>query len=137
MSYPLFHPQHPDPPPLFLDSAAFVDAFPGEGVHLEFKQGVSANRIQEAAVAFSNTDGGVLLAGVSPEGRIVGVTQPGEKIKDIHQAFRDIQNPGRYEVQELQVDDKAVLVTTVHRRHEGFAQTPAGVVLTRRLEERR
>lgn len=82
MPYPLFHPQHPDPPPLFLDRAAFASAFHGEGVHLELKQAVSANRIQEAAVAFSNTDGGVLVAGVSPEGRIVGVTHPGEKITE-------------------------------------------------------
>lgn len=93
---------------------------------------MSAHRIQETAVAFSNTEGGVLVAGVSPEGRIIGVTNPGEKAKDIHQAFRDVQNPGRYELRELQVDDKTLLVTTVDRRHEGFAQTPAGVVLIRR-----
>lgn len=132
LSYPLFHPRHPDAPPLFLDAPAFSAAFAGEGDHLEFKQGVSTQRFQAAAVAFSNTDGGVLVAGVSPDGRVVGVANPGEKAKDIHQAFRDVENPGRYEVRELQVDDKTVLVVAVDRRHEGFAQTPAGVVLVRR-----
>src|SRR5690606_12974640 len=84
------------------------------------------------AVAFSNADGGVLLTGVSPDGRIVGVANPGEGAKDIHQAFRDVQNPGRYEVRQLHVEDKTVLVVAVDRRHEGFARTPAGVVLVRR-----
>lgn len=49
-------------------------------------------------MAFSNADGGVLIAGVSPERGIVGVTQPGEKTKDLHQAFREVQNPGRFDV---------------------------------------
>lgn len=132
MSYPLFHPRRTAPPPLFLDPPAFSAAFPGEDDHLELKQGISAHRIQETAVAFSNADGGVLVAGVSPDGRVVGIANPGEKAKDIHQAFRDVQNPGRYEVRELQVEDKTVLVVAVDRRHQGFAQTPAGVVLVRR-----
>lgn len=132
MPYPLFHPRRPDPAPLFLDASAFAVEFPGEGDHLELKQGISPQRIQETAVAFSNTDGGVLVAGVSPDGRVVGVANPGEKAKDIHQAFRDVQNPGRYEVRELQVDDTTVLVVSIDRRHQGFAQTPAGVVLVRR-----
>ena len=62
----------------------------------------------------------------------MGIANPGEKAKDIHQAFRDVQNPGRYEVRELQVDDNTVLVVSIDRRHQGFAQTPAGVVLVRR-----
>ncbi len=132
MPYPLFHPRHPDPPLLFLDAPSFAAAFSEEGDHLELNQGVSAQRVQEAGVAFSNSDGGVILAGVSPNGRIVGVANPGERARDIHQAFRDVQNPGRYDVRELQVGDKTVLVVAVDRRHEGFAQTPAGVVLVRR-----
>lgn len=132
MPYPLFHARSTDPSPLFLDESAFAAAFAGEGDHLELKQGISAQRIQEAAVAFSNADGGVLVVGVAPDGRVVGITNTGEKAKDIHQAFRDVQNSGRYEVRELQVDDKIVLVIAVDRRHQGFAQTPAGVVLVRR-----
>lgn len=132
MSYPPFHPQRPGSLPLFLDGREFADEFPGEGVHIEFKQGVSERRIQDAVVAFSNTDGGVVLVGVSPEGRITGVGQPGEKARDIYHAVRDVQNPGRYAVDELQVDGRVVLALGVDRRHEGFAQTPAGVVLVRR-----
>lgn len=117
---------------MVLEREEFLRAFPGEDEYLELKQGVSTSRVQEAAVAFSNADGGVLIAGVSPERSIVGVAQPGEKTKDLHQAFREVQNPGRYDVHELQVDGKTLLVVAVARRHEGFTQTSAGVVLVRR-----
>ncbi len=50
---------------MVLSEEEFSDAFPGEGEFGEFKQGVSVNRVQEAAVAFSNADGGVLIAGVA------------------------------------------------------------------------
>lgn len=132
MSYPLFHPRHPGPTPMLLDGGSFVAELPGEGDHVEFKQGVSPQRVHAAVVAFSNTDGGVIVIGVAPDGKVVGVSQPGEKIKDVHNAVRDVRNPGRYNVEEIQVDGKAILVLSIERRHEGFAQTPAGVVLVRR-----
>lgn len=132
MSYPLFHPQRPGAAPLLLDEQGFRDELPGEGDFIELKRGVSEQRLQAAVVAFSNADGGVVIFGVGPDGHIEGVSQPGEKAKDIHQAIRGVQNPGRYRVSELQVDGKTLLVVSVDRRHEGFAQTPAGVVLVRR-----
>ncbi|MFN0030433.1 MAG: ATP-binding protein [Acidimicrobiales bacterium] len=132
MPYPLFHLSRLGDLPMVLSAADFAEAFPGEGEHLELKRGVSASRTQEAAVAFSNTEGGVLIAGVAPDGQIVGVTQPGEKAKDLHQALRDARDPGRYEVRQLVVEDKTLLVLSIARRREGFAQTSAGAVLVRR-----
>lgn len=132
MSYPLFHPQRPGQPPLFLDKRRFVEEFTGEGELVEFKQGLSPQRIQAAAVAFSNTDGGVILIGIGPESNVVGVRHPGEKTKDVYQALRDAENLGRHSVHEVHVDDKVILAVGIDRRREGFAQTPAGVVLTRR-----
>ena len=132
MSYPLFHPDNPAQPPLWLSIEDFHAAFPSEGDRLELKRGVSESRIQEAAVAFSNAGGGVYIVGVGPDGRIHGVAQPGEASKDVHQALRDVRNPGRYEVRECGVGDKTVLVLVVARRHEGFAQTSGGAVLMRR-----
>ncbi|MBK5224800.1 MAG: putative DNA binding domain-containing protein [Acidimicrobiia bacterium] len=128
----MFHPDNAGPWPMVMELGTFREVFPGEGEHVELKQGISVTRVQEVAVAFSNTDGGVLIAGVSPQGELVGITQPGEKAKDLHQAFRDAQNPGRYEVHELHVDGKVLLAVGVARRHEGFAQTSGGVVLVRR-----
>jgi ATP-dependent DNA helicase RecG len=117
---------------MVLSEAEFSAAFPGENGHVEFKQGVSVSRVQDAVVAFSNTDGGVLIAGVADDGRVVGVAQPGEKAKDLHQALREVRDPGRYEVRDLIVDDRTVLVLSVDRRREGFSQTTAGAVLVRR-----
>ena len=132
MAYPIFHPARIGDLPAFLDPDEFAREFPGEGVFIELKQGVSVSRVQETAVAFSNADGGVLVAGVAPDGRVVGVTQPGEKAKDVHQALRDARSPGRYDVRELLVDVKILLVLSVARRYEGFSQTSAGAVLVRR-----
>ena len=46
--------------------------------------------------------------------------------------MRDTANPGRYDVHELLVGEATVLVVSIARRHEGFAQTSGGAVLTRR-----
>ncbi len=132
MSYPLFHPARLGEIPMMLTAAEFEAAFTGEGELIEFKQGVSPKGVQEAAVAFSNALGGVLIVGVADDGHIVGVTQPGEKTKDLHQALRDVRDPGRYDVRELVVDGTTLLVLSVDRRREGFAQTSAGAVLVRR-----
>lgn len=132
MAYPIFHPARVGDLPALLEPEEFTREFPGEGTFIELKQGVSASRVQETAVAFSNADGGVLISGVAPDGRIVGVTQPGEKAKDVHHALRDARSPGRYEVRELLVDGKVLLVLSIAPRHEGFSQTSAGAVLVRR-----
>lgn len=47
---------------------------------------------------------------------------------DIHQAMQAARDVGRYSLHELQIDAKAVCVVSIARRHEGFAQTSAGVV---------
>lgn len=117
---------------MVLSEEAFREEFPGEGEYVEFKQGVSVARVQEAAVAFSNADGGVLVAGIADNGTVVGVTQPGEKSKDLHQALRETRDPGRYEIRELVVDGRTLLILSIDRRREGFAQTSSGAVLVRR-----
>lgn len=110
----------------------FAAAFPGEDSYVEFKQGVSAARLQDAAVAFSNADGGVLIVGVADDGRLVGVPQQGQKVRDVHQAMREVRSPGRYDVHQLTVDGHTLLVVSIARRHEGFSQTSSGAVLARR-----
>jgi ATP-dependent DNA helicase RecG len=132
LSYPLFHPARPGDLPVLLSPDDFARAFPAENELIELKTGLSERRLQEAAVAFSNANGGVYVVGVAPDGRVLGVSQPGEKAKDIHQAMRDVRDPGRYDVHELQVGDATVLVLAIARRHEGFSQTSSGAVLARR-----
>lgn len=117
---------------MVMTAREFSAAFRGEGEFVEFKEGVSASRTHDAVVAFSNADGGVVLYGVRDDGTIVGVTDVGEKERHIHEAIASVANPGRYDIHEVQVDGKSVIALSVHRRREGFAQTPGGVVKIRR-----
>ena len=135
-SYPLFHPRCPRPRPSSLTASEFEREFGadvrGEGTYVEFKEGLSADRIGQAVVAFSNADGGVVLIGVRDDGSVKGASPNGERDARLHQVVANLHDPGRYEIQELGVDDRMVVVLSVHRREEGVSQTSDGRVLARR-----
>jgi ATP-dependent DNA helicase RecG len=116
---------------MVMTAEEFQSSFPGEGPYIEFKQGPSQERIRSAVVGFSNHDGGVLILGVTPSGRVSGLEAPGEAERKVHQAVSALHNPGRYEVFQLHVGDRALLVIAVARRREGFTQLPDGVVVVR------
>jgi ATP-dependent DNA helicase RecG len=132
MAYPLFHELGPADAPLLLTAAQLREAFPGEDDHVEFKQGVPEDKIREAVAAFSNTDGGVILLGVRDDGMVQGVAADGELQARIHRVVAGVRNPGRYELHPLAVDDRTVLVLSIARRREGFAQLHDGRILQRR-----
>jgi ATP-dependent DNA helicase RecG len=115
-----------------MSAEEFADAFPMENQHVERKSGVSGRAIQEAVVALSNAEGGVVLIGVDDTGQVLGrqLTQGVEE--SIHQAISATRNPGRYEIQSLLVADVPVTILSVERRVQGFAQTASGRVLVRR-----
>ena len=104
MAYPLFHPESVEPVPVFLSADAFRAAFPGESEFVEFKQGIAADQIQQVAVAFSNVDGGVLLVGVAPDGRVVGVADSAVTRDRIYGALGLARQLGRYALDALDVD---------------------------------
>lgn len=110
----------------------FRAAFPGESQHVEFKRGTSIEQLQSTAVAFSNADGGVIIIGVRDDGSIAARMLDAGTQDDIHQAMQAARDVGRYSLHELQVDAKPLCVVSIARRHEGFAQTSAGVVRIRR-----
>ncbi len=132
MSFPLFHPESRAPRPLALSQAEFGETFPREDQHVERKSGFGSRALQEAVVAFSNSEGGVILIGVDDSGTVLGkqLTQGIEE--SIHQAVATIRNPGRYEVHQLLVEQTPIVVLSVERRIQGFAQTANGRVLVRR-----
>ena len=132
MPYPLFHPEGSGDLPMAMTSEDFRAAFPGETGHLEFKQGLPEHKVQEAVVAFSNTAGGVIVLGVAPDGSPRGLTVDGEFLARVHRAVAQARDPGRYEVSDLVVGDRGLVVLSVARRREGFAQTTDGRVLVRR-----
>lgn len=132
MTFPLFHPESDLPSPLAISRDEFNRAFAAENGFVERKSGISSRALPEAVVAFSNSDGGVVLIGVDDSGEVLGkpLTQGAEE--SIHQAIATIRNPGRYEIQALSVDGTPIIVLSVERRVQGFAQTSSGRVLVRR-----
>lgn len=132
MSYPLLHPLSRATVPLTLGTAEFAREFPGESRHVEFKQGVSADRIARAVAAFSNTDGGVLLIGVGPDGSPVGTSTDGESLPRLHQIVAAVHDSGRYELTPLDVGGRTIVALSVARRGQGFAQTADGQVVVRK-----
>jgi len=132
MAYPPFHPSSTAPDPLFMSSRGFAEAFPSESDFVERKSGFNRTAVQEAAVAFSNTEGGVILIGVDDSGAVVGRELTPGMQDDIHTAMREARDPGRYSLHELRVDARPVVVLSIARRVEGFSQTSSGRVLVRR-----
>ncbi|MCY4668262.1 MAG: ATP-binding protein [Rhodococcus sp.] len=72
MSYPLFHPRSTAPLPTALSAQEFRAAFPAEDEYVEFKEGLSTKELRRAVVAFSNTDGGVIVLGALDDGSVTG-----------------------------------------------------------------
>lgn len=136
MAYPLFHPESKQQSPLFLSRDAFRLAFPDESDHVEFKQGISADQIQQVAVAFSNADGGVILIGVAPTGIPVGIADSPATRDRIFGALAQARNLGRIWLHDVRVGEQSVVVVAIARRREGSAQTGDGRVLVRRGTEK-
>lgn len=132
MTYPLFHPRRTGPRPLSISKRVFRKELGHETHHVEWKTGVSGKPLQEAAVAFSNTDGGVIVIGVRDDGEIVGREPTPGLVDDIHRVLRDAHNPGSYEIHPLDVDGVIVTILAIARRVQGVAQTSDGRVLVAR-----
>ena len=99
---------------------------------VERKRGFNRTAVQEAVVAFSNADGGVILIGVDDAGAVVGRELSPSLLDEIHRAIGEARDPGRYSVHALDVGGRPVVVLAVARRVEGFSQTSSGRVLVRR-----
>ncbi|HEX9969031.1 MAG TPA: ATP-binding protein, partial [Acidimicrobiales bacterium] len=57
---------------MVLAKDQFAEFFPGESQYVERKAGLGGRALQDAVVAFSNADGGVILVGVDDAGRLQG-----------------------------------------------------------------
>lgn len=115
-----------------LEAADFVRLIERETDQIELKTGVSADKVQEAMVAFSNAEGGAILIGVKDDRTIVGRALDQGTDDAIHSAARTARDLGRYAVKQIEVGQARVVAVIVQRRQEGFAQTSNGRVLQRR-----
>lgn len=110
----------------------FAEQFPDEGQHVEWKLGSSGKKIQEAVVAFSNAEGGLIMIGVNNKGEIVGRPLDTGLEKDLWETIHEIESPGRVELAEVLVDGVRIAVISVAERRQGIAQTSDGRPLIRR-----
>ena len=132
MSYPLFHPRSTAALPTTLSAQEFQAAFPAENEYVEFKQGLSTKELRRAVVAFSNTDGGVIVLGVLDDGSVKGFSLSSNTNAQLNNdVLRVVVNPGRYQVHQLAVSDESVVIISIAKREEGFSQLPDGSVLGR------
>lgn len=103
-----------------------------ETERVELKTGAGGKPLQEAMVAFSNTEGGVIFLGVDDKRQILGRVLDQGTDDQIHRAASDAHNVGRYRVRQILVGDMPVVAVEVGRREDGIAQTSDGRILVRR-----
>ena len=132
MSYPMFHPGSRREAAAELAAEDFAEEFPVEGEHVEFKEGVSHSRIAETAMAFSNADGGVILAGVTDRGFVKGADLSVTSETALRQALSQVRDLGPYRIYRVVVDGRVVVAISVGPRKDSFAQLPNGQVKQRR-----
>jgi ATP-dependent DNA helicase RecG len=127
--FDVFDPERPSRWPRALDVDEFQRLFPEETELVEFKQGVSS--LQDSMVAFSNTAGGVILAGVRDDGAIVGLPCTAAVVDKVQDQARNGHAVAPVTAAGLRVGDREITVIGVERLREGFAQTTNGRVLVR------
>lgn len=113
-------------------AAEFTRLVARESDKVERKTGLGQDPIQEALVALSNTDGGVIFVGVRDDGSLVGRRHDQAVDDKIHEAAMSARDVGRYRIFEVDVAGTPVVAIKVERRIGGFAQTSSGRTLIRR-----
>jgi len=129
LAYLSFDPERPRDWPTEVSADDFARLFPEESDSVEFKEGLSS--LQESMVAFSNTAGGLILAGVRDDGSIKGLPYSAAVEDKIRDTGRSAHSVAPISVAPLQVGNKQITVIGVERLREGFSQTSNGRVLVR------
>jgi len=91
-----------------------------EGHNLELKKSTSLRQeIGQAVSAFANTDGGVILVGISPDGEIVGVDIGKKTVEDLANWIKENTDPKIYPQMKIHnVDNKDIIEITVKESDE-------------------
>ena len=74
-----------------MDEQGLLDLLrSGEGQQVEFKRKSTAG-VSQTACAFANTGGGVILVGISDDGRVVGVSPEEERRVSQRLSWRNLK----------------------------------------------
>ena len=98
----------------------------GEGQQVEFKRKSTAG-VSQTACAFANTGGGVLLVGISDEGRVVGVSP--EEGRRVSQRLSRLEPYPEVQISTISLASKDVMVIEVEA--SGTLVTLGGVAYIR------
>ena len=115
-----------------MTAEEFAEQFPDEGQHVEWKSGSSRKPIQEAIVAFSNAEGGVIMIGVNRQGQLIDKPLDAGLEKDLWETINEIESPGQVKLNEVLVGEVRLTVISVADRRQGIAQTSDGRPLVRK-----
>jgi len=87
----------------------------GENLHTEFKAGpIRPDDLAAELVAFANTDGGLLLFGVTDDRRIEGVEDVDALMQRVDQvAYQNCEPPLTVVQETVQVDERTILIVRV------------------------
>lgn len=113
----------------------------GEDSVTQFKQDVTdANRLAEELVAFSNTEGGLLLIGISDDSTVTGLDD--SQISRINQLLSNTANenvkPPIYPLTEvLDIQGKRIIAVSVRKGENRPYQTSKGVYFTKSGSDKR
>jgi ATP-dependent DNA helicase RecG len=129
LAYGGLDPLRPEIWPKLLSPLRFRELLHEETDTVEFKQGLSS--IQDSLVAFANTLGGVILAGVKNDGSICGLPLTSAVEDKIRDEARNAHSLAPIEIGQIEVGDRPITVIGVGQLREGFAQTSNGRVLVR------
>lgn len=118
--------------PESLGAEDFAALVAREHESVELKSGAGRRPLQESLVAFSNTDGGVILIGITDTREVRGRIRDQGLDDDIHGAAVDAHHVGRYVVRQIQVGGRPVVAVVVQPRTDEVAATSDGRILVRR-----
>lgn len=118
--------------PAVLTDAEFAALVAREHEGVELKSGAGRRPLQESLVAFSNTEGGVILIGVTDSREVRGRTRDQGLDDDIHGAVVDAHHVGRYAIRQILIGDRPVVAVVVQPRPDEVAATSDGRILVRR-----
>ena len=97
----------------------------GENASIEFKeQFVRPESLAKEIIALANTQGGVILVGISDQGKIIGVDSEGNAIEHVTNIARNnVIPPIELEIEQISYQEKPLIVITVPKGKDKPYQT--------------
>jgi predicted HTH transcriptional regulator len=113
----------------------------GEDSYTQFKKDITNNdKLAEELVAFSNSNGGILIIGVSDNNSVVGLSD--DDIRRLNQLIGNVINsninPPIYPISEIKkIDDKKILLLKIDTGANKPYSTNKGIYLTKAGSDKR